>query len=46
VLGAIDGAAPVFTEEAPVTTVIAAVVPSARAGAPLQPSSRGPPTLL
>lgn len=46
VLGAIGGAAPAFTEEAPVTAAIAAVLPSARAGAPLQPSSRGPPALL
>lgn len=46
VLGAIDCAAPVFTEEAPVTTASVAVLPSARAGAPLQPSSRGPPVLL
>jgi len=46
VLGAIDCAAVVFTEEAPAAAAVAAVVPSARAGAPLEPSSRGPPTLL
>jgi hypothetical protein len=46
VLGAIDCAPAVFTEEAPVTAAIAAVLPPARAGAPLEPSSRGPPTLL
>lgn len=46
VLGAIDCAPAVFTEEAPLTAAIAAVVPSARAGAPLEPSSRGPPSLL
>jgi len=46
VLGAIDCAPVVVTEEAPVAAAIATVVPSARAGAPLQPSSRGPPALL
>jgi len=46
VLGAIDCAPAVFTQESPVAAAIAAPVPSARAGAPLQPSSRGPPTLL
>jgi len=46
VLGAVDCAATGFTEEAPVAAAIAAVLPSARAGAPLQPSSRGPPALL
>jgi hypothetical protein len=46
VLGAIDCAPVVLAEEAPATAVIAAVVPSARVGAPLQPSSRGPPALL
>jgi len=46
VLGAIGCAPVVFLEEAPVAAVVAAVVPSARAGAPLQPSSRGPPALL
>lgn len=45
-LGAIDCAVPVFAMEAPAATAIAAVLPSARAGAPLEPSSRGPPTLL
>lgn len=46
VAGAIDCAAPAFAAEAPATAVIAALVPAARAGAPLAPSSRGPPTLL
>jgi hypothetical protein len=46
VLGAIDCAVPVFAMEAPAATGFAAVLPSARAGAPLEPSSRGPPTLL
>lgn len=46
VLGAIDCAPVDFAEETPDSAVIAAVVPSARAGAPLQPSSRGPPALL
>jgi len=45
-LGAIDCAVPVLAMQAPVATAVAAVLPSARAGAPLEPSSRGPPTLL
>ena len=46
VLGAIDCAAPLLRQEAPGAAAIAAVLPAARAGAPLEPSSRGPPTLL
>jgi hypothetical protein len=46
VLGAIDCTVPVFATESPATSVVVAVLLSARAGAPLQPSSRGPPTLL
>jgi hypothetical protein len=46
VLGAIDCAAPPFSQETPAAAVVAALVPSARAGAPLAPSSRGPPSLL
>lgn len=46
VLGAIDCAVPAFAAEAPAAAPIAAVSPSARAGAPLEPSSRGPPSLL
>ena len=46
VLGAIGCADAVFTDEAPVIAAIAAVLPSAHAGAPLAPSSRGPPSLL
>jgi hypothetical protein len=45
-LGAIDCAPAVLTEEAPLAAAIAAVVPAARAGTPLQPSSRDPPALL
>lgn len=46
VLGAIGCAAPVFADEPPAATRVAAATPTARAGAPLQPSSRGPPSLL
>jgi hypothetical protein len=46
VAGAIDCAIVHFTAQAPATPAIAAVIVSARAGAPLQPSSRGPPSLL
>lgn len=46
VLGAIDCAVPDFTTETPAATAIASILPSAQAGAPLEPSSRGPPTLL
>jgi hypothetical protein len=45
-LGAIDCAAPATAAEAPAPAAIAAVLPLARAGAPLAPSSRGPPALL
>jgi hypothetical protein len=46
VLGGIDCAVPDFTTEAPAATAFASIVPSARAGAPLEPSSRGPPSFL
>jgi hypothetical protein len=46
VAGGIHCAAPVLAAEAPAAAAIVSIVPAARAGAPLEPSSRGPPSLL
>ena len=46
VLGAVDCAATLAVDEAPLPAAIAAVLPAARDNAPLTPSSRGPPSLL
>jgi hypothetical protein len=45
-LGTIDCAVPVFAMEAPAATAVAAVVPAPASPALVNPSSRGPPTLL
>jgi hypothetical protein len=46
VLGAIDCAVPVYATEAPAATAVAAVVPAPASPALVNPSSRGPPSLL